>query len=278
LRKSDSIRNACAFQLHFSLLRKSFCLPFQSPIVSRADCTEINLTEFYKFDFPSKGAPTATLDYLDIDFNACKAGRNNDLYEYYKRLRDEGRATTDEFRKFQRTIVGDGRCTNAVEDLLFEKGHRFQAPAINGWTQVYGKGMLASADIRPELWKNIVVPVPFAPFYIRRICYSCSQTSHQNIIYKRLTPPVGIDIPNLFLSNWFDDPPGLGTNKRNTDFNLFSSMEDAMTNKNPWTFCNFNDPGIGFPRDCGPTEQVNSEWNSLHRGGETDYAYYIYTG
>ena len=37
--------------------------------------------------------------------------------------------------------------------------------------------------------------------------------------------------------------------------------------KNRWQFCNYNDRGIGFPRDCGPTGRINSPWNSYTRGG-----------
>merc|ERR1712039_314212 len=48
------------------------------PIVSRSDCTEITAKEFYKFTFPDdySGEISATLDYVDINFNACRAKQN----------------------------------------------------------------------------------------------------------------------------------------------------------------------------------------------------------
>jgi len=46
----------------------------------------------------------------------------------------------------------------------------------------------------------------------------------------------------------------------------------------PWTFCNYDDNSIGFPRDCGPTRFVGSQWNSLTRGGQPNYAYYVWQG
>merc|ERR1712174_55518 len=87
-----------------------------------------------------------------------------------------------------------------------------------------------------------------------------------------------IDFRDLFLGNWFSDPAGDGKNIRGTDFNLFSSFESAVNNQSPWKFCNYNDGGIGFPGDCGPNGHVGGEWNSMRHGGETDFAFFLYTG
>merc|ERR1712167_549450 len=43
---------------------------------------------------------------------------------------------------------------------------------------------------------------------------------------------------------------------------LYSSTTDAEADRNPWKFCNYNDPGVGFPRDCGKNGKVNRQWNS----------------
>jgi len=98
------------------------------PIVSRSDCTEISAREFYKFTFPAgySGELTATLDYVDINFNACRARRNNNLERFVERLRDEGRLSRQIYDKFRETVVGDNQCTNAIRDLLFEKGYKFK--------------------------------------------------------------------------------------------------------------------------------------------------------
>jgi len=142
-----------------------------------------------------------------------------------------------------------------------------------GWTLLYSRGSTISSTPQPELWKNID-----KGSYIRRICNSCSRDSHKNIIYKRLTSKGDIDFEDLFLSNWFSDPSGAGRNIRNADFNLFSSFQDAKDNKNPWKYCNYNSGGIGFPRECGPTSRVTYEWNSMMKGGESDFVFYLYTG
>jgi hypothetical protein len=41
-------------------------------------------------------------------------------------------------------------------------------------------------------------------------------------------------------------------------------------------YCNYNDAGIGFPRDCGPEKFIPGNWNSLTRGGQSNYAYYVW--
>lgn len=102
---------------------------------------------------------------------------------------------------------------------------------------------------------------------IVRTCSSCV-ASHQTIVYKRKTSWKDIDVRQLFLENWFTTNNG-GSNILNTDFELYSSYDDAIRGVNPWTFCNYNDPGIGFPRDCGPNGHVASQWNSLYRGGKS---------
>jgi radical SAM superfamily enzyme len=145
-----------------------------------------------------------------------------------------------------------------------------KAQEYPGWTQLFGRGDLTSINTKPDLWKSI-----HRGSYVRRVCTTC-QDSHKDVIYKRLTAVGSIDFEDLFLSNWFDHPNGV-SNLLGSDFNLFSNMNDATSNNNAWTFCNYNDAGIGFPRDCGPNGYIPSTWNSMNRGGQADYAYYAYT-
>merc|ERR1719188_1374214 len=204
----------------------------QMPIVSRSDCTEISAKEFYKFSFSPVGDIEATLDYVDINFNACRARRNNNLERFYERLRDEGRVTQAMYDKFRETVVGDNQCSGAVEDMIFEKGFKYQAPEYEGWTMLYGRGSMISADSNPGLWTSID-----QGSYIRRVCKSCDRDSHKDIIYKRLTAGEEINFRELFLKNWFSDPEGEGKNIRGNDFNLFSSFDEAKNDQSAWTFC-----------------------------------------
>jgi len=110
---------------------------------------------------------------------------------------------------------------------------------------------------------------------IRRICDSCQAESHRDIYYRRLTglPPMGDNIDagevyfiDTFMNNWFDNINGVKFNVMGADFTLHSTYEDSLTGENPWLFCNYNDPNIGFPRDCGPDTHQPHEWNSYRRG------------
>jgi len=103
-----------------------------------------------------------------------------------------------------------------------------------------------------------------------RQCSSCP-VSHAYIYYKRITPiPAGFSMYNNMVITWSST-----NNAMNVDFKLYSTYDDMMNGKNAWTSCNYNDPGIGFPRDCGPSSLVGGTWTSKTRGGQSNYAYYV---
>ncbi len=66
----------------------------------------------------------------------------------------------------------------------------------------------------------------------------------------------------------------------NVDFQLFSTLNDALTGSGAWQYCDYDDPSVGFPRDCGPTGSVWWQWNSWSKGwgDQPDVAFEIYTG
>ncbi len=116
---------------------------------------------------------------------------------------------------------------------------------------------------------------------LHRKCLDCSSADHQNIYYRRFDEnglPVGFDLYDLFLNNWFSDPE-IQHNTFGVDFKLYSTYEDAVADQNKWTFCNFNDPGVGFPRECGPNGKVDSQWNSFEgrSGRRLDIGFYVET-
>merc|ERR1711998_742410 len=90
---------------------------------------------------------------------------------------------------------------------------------------------------------------------VKRLCASCS-SDYQTMYYRRLTDPSPVSVYDLMRQNWFD-----ANNVRGTDFNIYSSETDAYANSNAWAYCNYDDPGIGFPRDCGKTGGVGNQWN-----------------
>eukprot|EP01083_Nonionella_stella_P151549 484387_1 len=115
-------------------------------------------------------------------------------------------------------------------------------------------------------------------YIIRRDCPQCAAT-HQVIYYKRITNPQSFDVySNMKL--WLSVDNELGI-----DFNLYSTLDDAVADRNAWQWCNyddtwaFNDAGIGAFRDCGPTERVNHNWCSTgYHGTECRFSIYNPSG
>jgi len=105
---------------------------------------------------------------------------------------------------------------------------------------------------------------------LKRECSTCGSV-HKVIYYKRYTD---LDSFNLYKYTYDWESTN---NKLGDDFNLFSTLEDALADTNPWKYCNYDDNNIGMFRDCGPTGFVAHEWTSRTRGGDSA-SFYIYTG
>lgn len=43
-----------------------------------------------------------------------------------------------------------------------------------------------------------------------------------------------------------------------------NTTTNATTPVTAFAFCNFDEEGIGFPRNCGPTEAVYGKWTHFH--------------
>jgi hypothetical protein len=111
---------------------------------------------------------------------------------------------------------------------------------------------------------------------IRRICLDCSNAKYRDLYYKRLTPvPDELNLVATLASDWTEVNNTLGTH-----FNIYESLNDALTGQHAWQYSNYDDPGVGFPRDCGPTAGSKSsyQWNSLvdRGGGKKEVAFYLY--
>lgn len=63
---------------------------------------------------------------------------------------------------------------------------------------------------------------------------------------------------SLFTYTWSSQDNALGE-----DFDIYNSLEDARSQTGAWTFCNYNDPDVGYPRDCGQNGRVNNNWFSM---------------
>jgi len=54
---------------------------------------------------------------------------------------------------------------------------------------------------------------------------------------------------------------------------MYSKLSDALVNRDPWKFCNFDWSGgnVGFPRDCGPETEAAVQWITEKEGGTPGY-------
>lgn len=102
------------------------------PVVSRSDCTEVDVSETYEFTF-TLGAPklnTAEITDINVEFNACQADPdnnddNNDLRSRFDYLDGEGYVDGTAKTHFGEHIVGD--CNDRYEAFLNSMGYTSQS-------------------------------------------------------------------------------------------------------------------------------------------------------
>ena len=107
---------------------------------------------------------------------------------------------------------------------------------------------------------------------IKRTCSNCAD-DYKEMYYRRYTNGATFKPYDYMTQNWFSKD-----NVLNKDFGIFSTYHDALTKRNPWNYCNYDDPGVGFPRDCGKTKGVGHQWNAFsgkHKAGSRDVAFYV---
>jgi len=96
----------------------------QMPVVTRADCTEMDITESWKFRYTVGVGITVEENGQDIAYNACQGANNNnnDLRAYYQRLVDEGRNKQAKLDSLDEILVGPGNCGDAIASFLADEG------------------------------------------------------------------------------------------------------------------------------------------------------------
>jgi hypothetical protein len=251
------------------------------PVVANSDCRDITVAnEQYSLTITSSGTLSIVQVNTEISYKNCDEGS---FLNHYATI-----ASADELAKMNTRIVGDCNSSNTayLNDRFLiagSPGNQFVYPSANIWQQVAGIGLsyypvptldLGTRDID---FRNLVDASPNKIIY--RHCESCN-TQHQRVFYRRLTPippTTSLNFLDLFLNNWMSKNNTLGV-----DFNLYSTYEDAVAQTNKWLYCNYDDPGVGFPRDCGRTGYSPCQWNSLTKGwlcgGEyaaTSFGFYV---
>lgn len=144
--------------------------------------------------------------------------------------------------------------------------------ASTTWTKQLSKGSYGTVDVGQTAFNTAVQKSQH--HIVKRECSSCG-SDYQTMYIRRYTQTDSWDSYDSLKQNWFSQ-----SNTLNSDFGIFSTYQEAVDCKSAsssctgaWKFCNYDDPGIGFPRDCGKTGAVGNQWNSWTRGGK-DVAYY----
>jgi hypothetical protein len=161
------------------------------------------------------------------------------------------------------TCAADGqmwqRCLCSSRDL----------EAQDIWKKGLSKGQLGTFDLGERQFNLDFQESP--THVIKRVCTTC-KAEYRVVYYKRMTNKKNFNPYDYMRNNWRDTH-----NKLNKDFAIYSTLEDVERGRNAWKFCNFNDPGIGFPRDCGKSRKVGGQWNSWKPewAGQQSVAFYI---
>lgn len=258
----------------------------QMPMVTRSDCTQVDLTEEWDVDFDDN-AFIAKLTKVEIAFNACQGrnNRNNDLWAYTARLYDEGRITNRQFGQVGRVITDSSECHHETERAKQQKGFRTGfVHDKSTWTKVAGRDDMYTqppmgseaftTSLSQSLTSNSGAGVGAI---VMRICATCTKT-HKKIYYRRLTsPPQGFDVlQNILVYSSSVVPTG---NEWGVDFSLHSTYEEATSGLNPWK-CpdgkfNYYHPFVG---DCSPSGVAVTEQFSIFNWGSgprLNVAYYL---
>ena len=143
-------------------------------------------------------------------------------------------------------------------------------PFYGQWEKLTSKSSTVSTDVGKSSFD-----IQFAASetkILRRVCKYCGK-EHKDVYYRRLTAfPSGTSIYDLLHTTWLS-----AGNTRGIDFQLYSNYKDAIAATNAWSFCNYNDNGIGFPRDCGPNKLISHQWQSATRGGQREWTWFVDT-
>ncbi|EED87460.1 predicted protein [Thalassiosira pseudonana CCMP1335] len=264
----------------------------QMPIVEKADCRTATGGDItFTFTHDAETGEVTASNVVDVTYADCAEA---DLAAHIK-------ATHPTFADaIDMHLVGDGGCAADLttylndEQFLVAGTHATKYKSIteaDGWKFVAGEGIrflppkidaeAADAEFRALINAGCKDDGDVdRPCLIRRFCDSCSSETHRDIYYKRLTPipefgeaEGQVYFLDLFLNNWNSQP----ANVLNTDFELYSTYEDAIAGTNGWKKCNYNDAGVGFPRDCGPEWNIGSQWNSYIRDGASanNHGFYV---
>lgn len=237
----------------------------QMPVVTHSDCTAMTVAETFVVSFAEEELSIKLKGDPDIQFTGCSGDGS---------LTD-GHSTESLPGDIEKYVTGKASCEEEENEALDAVAWR-KRDADEQWVPTAGKGYIYSPSLSTSEFNELFAKSPNQ--IIRRRCYECDHT-HKDIYYRRYDSnglPEGLDLLKILKNYWHD----IEGNKFHHDFELYSSYDDALNNRNPWLFCNFNDRNVGFPRDCGPERAIWNQWNAFEpldgrHHGKYHVAFYI---
>ena len=238
----------------------------QMPVVTHSDCTAMEVSETFVVTLDTEDFSIKMTGDPAISFTPC-SGEGS--------LTD-GHATEGLPGDIEKYVTGKASCDEEEYKALTSVSFKERA-ADEEWVPVAGKGYLYNPSLSMEEFNEMFAKSPNQ--IVRRRCFECDHT-HKDIYYRRYDTngqlPEGFDLLYILKNYWHD----IDGNKFHQDFELFSTYDDALNNRNPWLYCNFGYKTIGFPRDCGPVTWVGNQWNAFEpvdgrHHGKYHVAFYI---
>eukprot|EP01084_Bolivina_argentea_P250914 420598_1 len=134
----------------------------------------------------------------------------------------------------------------------------------NDWPAGSGSHRHIGQTATNDMWRETLTP------YFRRECPTCD-TTHQQIIYKRITNPQSFDVYTC-MREWLSTNNVLGQ-----DFNLYSTLQDAINDTNAWQYCNYDVDTKGAFADCNipANTAVVDQWTGWYAAGSKPAMFYI---
>ena len=263
----------------------------QMPVVSNAACIKAddNGTMNYKLLFDAVTGEVSATHTVNMSYGACDEA---DLSTHVKTVHAGTSIATD----IDNYLVGEGNCENTNAEYLNDyqmllptdsqtsKFRSLDGAVEDGieWAQVFGEGvdflppMVDPAEADEDMRTRMEACLSTLGRYcmVRRLCGSCTSEPHKDIIYQRhtalpdyqegMSTDTTMDIPNLFMNQWRKQ-----NNEMHIDYDLYSSVSDALNGVEAWEKSDYNneDQNFGFPRNSGPKYHTWNQWNSYKWGG-----------
>lgn len=246
----------------------------QMPAVTKSSCVKPKDTA--NIEISNRRNERHLQPSTGIEFVSCND--NDDLLEYYRDKIATG--NEEKIKQLESILVGEGQCAEAVDKVLapmaYKRGTAWWYADPSKWTALCGKNDLYHPSIGSSGFR--VAYNKSSTKIIRRVCTSCSRSKQYHDIYYRRKAseksfPEDMNLLEYLTSSWTKV-----NNEMGTDFDLYSSYEDAYNRVNPWTFCNYNS-SRGFPNECGPNGRVRNQWSSEDpedaRSHAKNFAFYL---